>query len=196
MIIACDVDGVLADLDTEWYRRYNRDYNDNLTRERVTGWNVSEFVKPECGLRVLDYLSDPDLYAQVQPIPGAVEGIHRLRAAGHEVFFVTACTFGMVDQKAQWLRRWGFSAATAADAYRLPKDLVVVYEKHRVLADLLIDDGPHNIMQWVRGTSQRRRAILLEYPYSHECDLTSAEWLWCYRAHNWDEILSNLIGGN
>ena len=138
MIIACDVDEVVADLRTEWLLRYNRDWNDNLTLERITTWDFHTLVNPLCGKGIYEYLSAPDLYECVQPIPGAVEGVEALRAAGHRILFVTHNVWGMTDQKAEWLLRHGFIHQRGR---MLPPELIVTGEKTLVGADLLIDDA-------------------------------------------------------
>lgn len=189
MRIACDVDGVIANLHDEWYRRYNRDYNDNLTMDRVLTWDVHKFVKPECGTLVYRYLADPDLYDNIQPIEGAVEGVRRLREMGHEVFYVTSCTYGMVDQKARWLERFGF-ATPRDNGASLPRDLIVANSKQYIKADLLIDDAAHNIADWV--DENRSRGILFDYPHNRSLDndKPSTFWTWATRLNNWSQIVN------
>ncbi len=190
MIIACDVDGVVAALHVEWYRRYNRDWDDTLTDDRVHGWEVHRYVKPECGKKVYGYLEDGDLYEGVPPVDGAVEGVARLRELGHTVLFVTSCTFSMVDQKARWLQRHGFCEPSSTNL--LPHDLIVAHQKSFVDADLLIDDGGHNVVPWVTGTRRQRHAILLNYRHNRDLDMTSLMWSWCHRAHNWADIVQHV----
>lgn len=189
MLIACDVDGILADLVPEVLRRYNRDYDDNRQFADVNTWPLHEHVKPECGSRIYEYLRDPDLYQHVRPVEGAPEGVERLRALGHRFVFVTSCTFGMTDQKAEWLERHGF--CRAHNDGQLPAELIVANQKQHIAADLLIDDGPHNVRDWVDGA--HRPAIVLAYPYN-AClrEQPSAFWLWCHRAASWPEIVRHV----
>jgi 5'(3')-deoxyribonucleotidase len=187
VIIACDADGVVCNLHEPWYARYNRDYKDQLTLARVTHWDVHKFVKPECGTKVYDYLTQPDLYDDVQPVPGALEGIQRLRALGHQITFVTSCTFGMTDAKARWFERYGFSERRPG--HGLPRDMVVANDKNMIDAHLLIDDAAHNVRAWVE--SKQRRAILLEYPHNRGLldEVPSAFWMRCHRAKDWPAIV-------
>lgn len=140
MIIALDQDGPIADLHTAWYRRYNKDYDDNLTLEKVTHWDLHKFVKPECGTKIYDYLSQPDLYEEVQPVEGAKEGIEFLRAQGNSIVFVTAGVQGNLDQKLAWLHRHDF-----IEPGRHMKGVIFAFDKDLIRAQMLIDDGPHNI---------------------------------------------------
>ena len=40
LTIAVDVDDVVADLITEWLKRYNHDYNDTKTPADITQWAI------------------------------------------------------------------------------------------------------------------------------------------------------------
>ena len=78
-IVAIDVDGTIADLAEIWLARYNKDWNDNLKKKAWIEWGVDKFVKPECGIKIFDYLEDPTIYDDVLPIEGAKEGVDWLR---------------------------------------------------------------------------------------------------------------------
>lgn len=190
MIVAIDVDGPLADLGTELLHRYNRDYDDALTPADLTSWALHDVVKPECGRKIYEYLREPNLYEYVEPLAGAMDGVQALRDAGHEPFFVSSCTYGMVDQKAEWLTRHGFAVDTGTPF--LPPDFVVVHDRMRVEADLLIDDGWHNVRPWVER--KRRQAILFNTPANKGAvdDVPSAFWMWCSRVDNWPQVVAHV----
>lgn len=178
MLVGIDVDGVCADLLPEWLRRYNADFGDSLSCDQITAWDTHQFTKPECGVKIYGYLSLPDLYEGVAPLPAAAESIERIRALGHEVAFVTSCTYGMVDQKARWLERHGFTKSRKDGG--LPADLIVANTKRWVGADLLVDDRAQTIVEWL--ADRAKRAILVEMPYNKSIDLTSMDWQRCGRA--------------
>lgn len=86
---------------------------------------------------VLKAMNDPHLYLDMDPIPGAVEGIEAMAAAGLNVFLCTTPTWsnpGCVPGKlasiekhlgAAWLNR-----------------TIMTHDKTMVRGDLLIDDKP------------------------------------------------------
>jgi len=187
MIIACDADGVTCNLHDPWYGRYNRDYNDNLTSERVKSWDIHKYVKPECGLKIYDYLHEPDLYAEVRPIEGALEGVQALRDAGHRVLFTSACAWGMTDQKAEWFRQYGF--ITGPKTPMLPSEFIPVQNKLDIDADLLIDDRASTVREWVE--KKHKRALLFSYPHNQSLtdEVPSAFWQWAVRVGGWNEIV-------
>jgi 5'-nucleotidase len=135
LIIAVDVDEVVADLLTEWLRRYNAKYNDNLTVDKVRGWEMAPQTKPECREKIYEILREPDLYDHVWPIPGTLGAIERLRRLGR-VVFVSAKNG---TAKLEWLQKWGY----------LPdgddNDFIMAKDKALVKADYLFDDHIKNV---------------------------------------------------
>jgi 5'-nucleotidase len=171
-VIAVDVDGVCADLHTEWLRRYNAEFSDTLTVERIHQWDMVPAVKPACGKQIYKYLNQPDLYEHVPVIGGAKEGVDGLRDSGWRVVFVTSCTKGMADQKWEWLERHHFLAPTKGQS----ADLIIAHDKSLIRADALLDDYDGNLGPWMR------RGILLDAPYNR-----AAIGSWT-RISRWSEV--------
>lgn len=155
MIVAVDIDEVCAALMPEWIARYNRKYDDTLTPEQITSWDLSLLVKPTCGKHIFSFLT-PDIYDRVQPIPGALQAVESLRYAGHRVIFVTA---GNADAKRAWLVRHGF----LSKGWKQP-DYFACFDKSLIRADVLIDDGPHNLATFPG------ECILIDQPHNRDCD--------------------------
>lgn len=150
-VILVDVDGVVADTHTSWLSMYNRDYGDNLKVADITRWAMHEFVKPECGRKIYEYLERPDFYDETLPIKEALEGVRFLRQLGHRVIFVSA---GLFESKVRWLGRFGFlnefpykddcRASTALD-------VVLCNDKSLIKGDYLIDDRVENVERYGDG---------------------------------------------
>lgn len=137
-IIAVDVDGVLADLDTEWLRRYCLESGDNLTPDKLTSWDIDEQVKPGWRNRLYEILNDPLIYSSVKPYPGALEAVQELRKLGR-VIFVTSTPAAHLESKFRWLVTHGFLEMKDI------KDYFPVSDKHLVKADILLDDRVKNV---------------------------------------------------
>jgi 5'-nucleotidase len=166
--IIVDIDDTIADLLTVWLSRYNADYHDTLTRDDVTAWDMTKFVKPECGVKIYDYLKDEHIYDEVEPIPGALMGVTRLRGMGHHILFVTA---NIHREKWEWLKRHGFLPKTWTS-----QDYICCYDKHLIKADAIIDDKPETIDRFPG------LAILFDRPHNQ---VYNALW----RAHSWGEVI-------
>jgi 5'(3')-deoxyribonucleotidase len=154
--------------------------------DRVVSWDVHKFVKPECGKKIYDYLHLPDLYDDVQPIEGALEGVRAIRALGHEVIFLTSCAWGMTDPKARWFIRHGFCEDSPVI---LPKDFFPTDNKLKFDADMLIDDRAETIRAWVE--QKQKKALLFDYPHNRWLDdlVPSAFWARARRVTSWRYIL-------
>jgi len=167
-LIMLDVDAVVADLHAEWLRLYNHDYNDQLMVEEITDWDMTKFVKPECGKSIYKYLEFPDLYNQIQPIDGALSGVKHLRSLGHRVVFATSGTYS--HPKYHWLVRNDF------DPGEWGRDYMVVHDKGLLKGDLLIDDRPKNIEDF--GSP---KSIIFSQPWNKT-------FFWNYRAESWHDV--------
>lgn len=145
MIVSVDVDETVAELLPAWLDLYNEDYDDSLRPSDVTGWDLSKFVKSECGAKIYNYLTS-SLYDYVNPVPGALEGVKYLREAGHRVVFVTSTPKGSEGAKLNWLVRNGFldSKGAYGDG-RVYDDYMEVHDKSLVRADAMVDDRPENL---------------------------------------------------
>ena len=179
-VVFCDVDGVIADLLTEWVRLYNIDHNDNLRHQDVTDWDVSKFVKPESGYAIFDILHRKDLYEGVLPIDGALDGIMAIRELGYRVVYATSCNISMAGLKLQWLDDYGF---ISMDKQGISKDYIEVSDKHLLLGDTLIDDYHHNLNGF-----QGRRIL---FNASHNISIPQNSFTFT-RAADWNEVVNKL----
>jgi len=180
-ILAFDVDGVLADLETAWLARYNKDYKDDLTSEEVISWYTHKYVKPECGLKIYDYLEDPTLYDEVLPTsPQALECIKDLKRYGHRIIFVTTSVLGSSGAKFLWLKRHGF--------IKEMNDYIEATDKNLISADALIDDKADNTNKW--WSQGNKLSILFKQPHN------AWERVPYYHTNNWDEIYDLLTETN
>lgn len=165
-VLLFDLDGICTNLAKKWLAHYNRDWNDNLTLNEIVEWEWHRFVKPECGSRIYHYLNRPGFFADLEPIPGAVETLASL-ANRVELVVVTASPREAMQDKVQWVRR------------HLPfvprHNIVITYRKDLVRGDFMFDDAPRNLrhFQGVR--------ILMDYPYNRDFHD-------CHRVYSWAEF--------
>lgn len=170
--IGCDLDGVVIDLASSWMNQYNIDYDDHLTAEHILTYETHLYVKPECGMKIYDYLRIPSLYDHSYPVPGAIAGIKFLRDAGYRVIFPTTVQDGVMEGKYNWLKRYNV----------LPddKDLFVCRDKSLIKMDLLIDDYGKNIRL------VDCPGILFDQPH---IGYSKSYPALPYHAGNWEEVL-------
>jgi 5'(3')-deoxyribonucleotidase len=157
MVIGVDVDGVVADLHPVWLALYNKEFSDNKTVEDMKEhWSVTRILKKECSTeKMISYLHLPDLYHNVKPIVGALEGIQAIRARGHRVVLVTACEKGTEGGKYDWVT--GYKTITRRE------DWLVMKDKSLAAVDVLIDDKEENINTFPKI------GVIFDAPYNKEC---------------------------
>jgi 5'(3')-deoxyribonucleotidase len=166
-ILAIDVDGVVAANHVEWLRRYNKDYNDTMRKKDWTSWGIDKLVKPECGLKIYDYLKDPTLYDNIQPIPGALETIKEL-SKKYRIIYVTATHIEVSGVKYNWLKKYDFITRI--------QDYVECSDKSLIRADYLIDDNIDNVKTF-SGTG-----YIFTQPWNKD-------WHWLFRINGWDKVV-------
>jgi 5'-nucleotidase len=174
MIIALDVDTPTLDLMTVWLSLYNTDWSDNLTVDKIVDWDLHQFVKPECGTKIYNYLKDPDLYWAVEPIEGAFAGVKKLREMGHRVIFCTDTTTEQAGKKYTKLKELGFIDRK--------EDYIECRDKSLINADILLDDGFHNVKAF-HGIS-----FLFDAPWNRKYDFD-------LRVYGWEDFINLLSKG-
>lgn len=195
-VLAIDVDITTLASDIlwwEWLQHITGTFNgsleqrmqDSLLRGEQVDYNLSTYFSDPINKRVsaFDFWREEGLYNFVRPIGGAVAGITKL-AKDFEIVFVTYCKRNHSRSKYNCLERhFG----------HIPFDYVVTKEKHRVAADLLIDDRNEFINQFL---TSNRCAVKLLTPYTQSESLIDTDNLpmrSVYReAKDWDEIVEHI----
>lgn len=146
------MDSTLNNITDLWLAKYNKDYNDNLTNKDLKAWEINEFVKPECGMKIFDYILQPNFFIDLDlydlDAPDVVEWLKNYA----EVYIVTAYHPYVCKDKADWIAKY------------LPKfnqrNIIFCNQKHLLELDYLIDDNPHTCEQF------KGQYILMDYPWN------------------------------
>ena len=171
-IIAIDVDDTVLDLMSTWLSLYNAEFNDNLKREQITDWNISQFVKSEAKDRMYEYIEYPDVFYGSLPIENSLQGINLLKSLGNRIVYITANN--PENCKYHWLVENGFLDNK--------EDFICALDKSLIYCDYMIDDKYENIINsWGFGTLFNQ-SWNLQYEYSD-------------RATDWDDIIKMIEEG-
>jgi 5'(3')-deoxyribonucleotidase len=173
--IILDQDEVLAHWVDKVLLWYNEDFQTSFTRHDVKDyWAMQDILGPAGKHFIRSCMRWPEFYTRLEPVQGAIEGVKELIDAGHEVRIVTAVPVSAgiaYHGKTQWLRD------------HMPffdlKDFYAVHKKDEVMGDILLDDGPHNIIDWEKTG---RPAVVFDAPWNQGVQST-------YRIKNWKEFL-------
>ncbi len=166
--IGIDLDSTLNNLEIAWLNKYNMEYNDNIPA--WTSWNPEDFVKPECGLKIYDYLHEPGFFYNLDIRPNAKETVEFL-SEHYELYIVTAYTADTCIDKVNWVKKQGLPINE--------KNIIFINNKSLLDLDYLIDDGPHNFNNF-KGTG-----LIFDMPYNREMIVNDK----LIRVKTWDDIL-------
>jgi 5'(3')-deoxyribonucleotidase len=185
MRIALDQDEVLCHWTKKVVQWLNEDFGTGwpgdpkgsgprFSLDQVKTWQIEDSLGDEIIPYVRSYMRSTLFYPKLEPIEGAVEGVRSLIQDGHEVMIVTAvprCAPQAYDGKMTWVRD------------HMPffdvDDFMSVKKKYRVDADVLVDDGTHNLNAW---TDSKRIAVAFDRPWNRDARTP-------YRARDWKELL-------
>jgi 5'-nucleotidase len=138
-VILVDQDGVLADFDGEFLRRWQRMYPNlpYVQLEQRTGFFISDDYPTELIEQVQTIYNSPGFIVNLPPIPGGLEALRAMRREGYIIKICTAQIPGNRDcltEKQDWIvdylgKEW-------------VKDLIIANDKTMIYGQILIDDKP------------------------------------------------------
>lgn len=173
-VILFDMDDVLADFISPWISLYNKEYNDNLLPEHITDWNTTQFVKPECGKKIYDYLKTPGIFRNLSVRPYAQECIQNLIQKDFSIFIVSDSPQGhsfcdyqnnplFVGNPADDKRKW------LAEHFPMIKQENIIFtgQKWMISGDVIVDDKPATFLEFQK---RNRHAVLIDQPYNRHIE--------------------------
>ncbi len=172
LTILIDMDDTIELLVDAWVDHLNAKYGYNTTVEDVVDWDVTKAFPGLTREQVYSVITEPEFWRSVKPVPGASEVIKGFLDAGHKVYIVTASGHDQVYSKMENVLFKYFPYFTF-------DDVIITTHKQLIKADILIDDGFHNL---VGGDYHK---ILVDAPYNRQFD---AEANGMVRVYNWEEI--------
>lgn len=167
----------LEDLYDDWERNQHKDYEVEYDLSKYFGSPINKRVDKH------SFWRSENIYDFVHPVNGAIDGVTKL-SEHFDIVFVTHVKGLHSRSKYNCLERcFG----------HIPFDYVVTKEKHRVAADLLIDDRNEFINQFL---TSNRCAVKLLTPYTQSESLIDTDNLpmrSVYKeAKDWDEIVEHV----
>ena len=139
LIILVDMDGTIADWGKQWDIELDTWFPESKVRRHrdQTSFNLKEGLSPEDAAIVDQVMAADSFYRWLEPIPGAIEALHAMADAGHQVFLVTSpwhANFSCVRDKLDWVHE-NLGADWVART-------IITSDKTLVYGDILIDDKP------------------------------------------------------
>lgn len=184
MRIVVDMDEVLAQFVAKVLKRWNAINGRDIKREQINCWRMEEILGVDTlgrsaeGL-IDEWLAEEGFFEDLEPVSGAIEGFSSLRKMGHDVVVATSIPEVAVHSftgKRRWMRRYFPDWSM--------KNFIGVSRKGLIDGDILIDDGTHNIEEWLTPLEYHRLAIVFDAPWNQGVDTVGS-----VRAFNWEDVL-------
>lgn len=173
MIIACDIDNVLNNLQEVVLDLFNERHGTHYTMDDFHDYNVENVLAVKEAIDMKKMYGDKKIYDHVKPMPGAQESLQKLSNDGHQVYLVTDALPQNYNEKIQWLHHF----------FPFIEDSHVVAMKHKHLfkCDLMIEDNAQNLLS---GIYYYR--VCMDYPWNRKV----TDYVYdIHRCKNWNEII-------
>lgn len=178
MTILIDIDDVLNNLCECWIKHLDEKYGYNVKYDDVVDWNMHNYFPTLTQHELYDPLSDETFWASVKPRKDAVLYLKKLYDDKHDIYLCSATHYKNVKIKFE-------NIILKYYPYIQWEKVIITNNKRMIKADVLIDDGIHNLA----GGDYFK--ILYTAPHNKSFPI---EKYGIVRADNWEEIY-RIIGG-
>jgi len=139
--ICVDMDEVMADTLAEHVRRYNQEFDEDVTLEDLAGKGLWEFAPTDRQAQLRAFLDAEDFFEDLPLIPDAQPVLNDL-SQRFEIFIATQAMAvpNSLGPKYRWLQRHF--------PFIPPTHYVFCGNKSILRADFLIDDQPRNLLRF------------------------------------------------
>ena len=172
MTILVDMDDVLEDFIEGFVDFVNKRHGTSVTPEDIREWDMTKAFKTIPKEKLYSAEFEEDIWNNVKPKKGAPETLKKLIDEGHRVYVVTATYY-------QSLRAKMDNVLFRYFPYLKWEDVIITFNKQMIKGDVLIDDGPHNLI----GGDYKK--ILFDSYHNKNFDESS---IGAVRAYDWDDI--------
>jgi 5'(3')-deoxyribonucleotidase len=162
--VGVDMDGVLADFNTGWMRRYNEEFGTRLEASQVLRWDgLEELTHFASMAEFWDWArgAGRSTFRDAPALPGAIESVQRI-ARRHRLVIVSSKFAWAIPDSLAWLADHGVPA----------REVHFLWDKTLVDCDVYLDDAPHVL-----------RALVAARPEAAVCRMVCA----------WNEALPGVL---
>lgn len=169
--ILFDADDTAEDLVGHWINVLNQKYGTTVAMEDVNDWDITQTFPTLKKADVFRVLYEDSFWRWIEPMPDSQRVLQQLHGEGHELYIVTATDYRISKAK--------FDRILSLFPFLDTEHIIIAHNKQMIRGDVLIDDGPHNLI----GGEYFR--ILFDRP--HNRGLNEKKY-GIYRANSWEDV--------
>lgn len=174
--ILVDVDDVIENLCPCWCHWLNENYGTNVSAEDIIGWDISKFFPELTHEQIFEPLLTEGFWKTVTPKLDAIKYLNLLYEEGYRIFLCTASDYRTIKHKYENIVQRYFP-------YIDWNHIIICSVKQLIKADILIDDGVHNL---IGGDYMK---ILYTTPHNKSYN---AEDNGIFRVNDWEELYNTV----
>ena len=176
MVIACDVDNVLCNLQETVLIWFNERYGKHYTINDFTEYDVMNVLPVEDAFKMQSMYGETGLYSLVKPLHGAQESLQKLIHEGHQVYLVTDAIPKTYGEKVEFIHRY---FPFIDDSH-----IVAMKHKHLFRCDVLIEDNLSNLL-----AKPYYHRICFNYPWNE----SKKDYVYdIHRCYNWNDVIAEI----
>lgn len=173
MIIACDVDDVICNLQEVVISLFNKRFGSHYTIDNFTDYDIMNILPTQDGIVMRDMYGESGLYNKVKPIAKAKESLQKLMNMGHQVYLVTAAVPKTYGEKVEFIQRHF--------PFIDESHIVCMQHKWMFKCDVMIEDNLQTLLE-----KPYYHRILMDRPWNQ----SNKDYVYdIHRCTNWDEIV-------
>ena len=176
MIIACDIDNVICNLQEVVVDLFNERHSTHYTLNDFTDYDVMNTLPTEEAIAMRELYGESGLYNYVKPLCGAQDSLQKLINDGHQVYLLTDAIPKTYGEKVEFVHRY----------FPFIDDAHIVAIKHKWMfrCDIMIEDNLANLI-----AKPYYYRICFNYPWNKTTDMK--DWTYnLYRCYNWEDIVN------
>lgn len=175
MIICCDVDNVINNLQEAITNQFNKRHGTNYTLNDFHDYNVENVLPVKEAIAMKEMYGESGIYDIVKPLSGSQEALQKLIGMGHQVYLVTDAIPKTYGEKVEWIHHF---FPFIDDAH-----IAAMKHKHLFKCDVMIEDNLQNLLA---GINYHR--ICFDYEWNRSA---RKDWVYeVYRCSNWEQIVN------
>jgi 5'(3')-deoxyribonucleotidase len=172
MIIACDIDNVICNLQEVVTNLFNERYDTKYTLDKFNTYNIENVLSVKEANTMKEIYGENGIYDIVKPIVGSQDALQKLIKAGHSVYLVTDAIPKIYNEKVEWVKHF-FPFIDEAH-------IISMKHKHLFKCDIMIEDNLNNLL-----SGHHYERICLDYPWNRDV----RDYVYnIHRCSNWNEI--------